>query len=139
MTFRSSKVLALWLGLWLGLGLGLVIAPVARAEPPAIVQQEINHLIRYIGDSNCEFKRNGIWNNNSKTAEAHVRGKYDFLVKLGLIETTKDFIDKAATESSLSRQPYEVRCGGNLPMPSSFWLSHELARYQARHSSEDFH
>ena len=122
MKIRSSKVLAL--------GLGLVIAPVARAEPPAIVQQEINYLIRYIGDSGCEFKRNGTWN-DSKTAEAHVRGKYDFLVKLGRIDTTKDFIDKAATESSLSGQPYEIRCGGDLPMPSSLWLSNELARYRA--------
>ena len=124
MKIRSSKVLAL------ALALALVIAPVARAEPPAIVQQEINYLIRYIGDSGCEFKRNGIWN-NSKTAEAHVRGKYDFLVKLGRIDTTRDFIDKAATESSLSGQPYEIRCGGDLPMPSSPWLSNELARYQA--------
>jgi hypothetical protein len=61
MRIRTSKVLAL----------GLVIAPVARAEPPAIVRQEINYLIRHIGDSGCEFKRNGIWN-NSKTAEAVV-------------------------------------------------------------------
>ena len=124
MKIRSSKVAAL--------ALGLVIAPVARAAPPVIVQQEINHLIRYIGDSGCEFKRNGIWNTNSKTAEAHVRGKYDYLVKLGRIDTTKDFIDKAATESSMSGQPYEIRCGGDLPMPSSLWLSNELARYRAR-------
>ena len=128
MRIRTSKVLAL----------GLVIAPVARAEPPAIVRQEINYLIRHIGDSGCEFKRNGIWN-NSKTAEAHVRGKYDFLVKRGLIDTTQDFIDTAATESSLSGQPYEIRCGGGLPMPSSLWLSNELARYWARPPSEDFH
>ena len=121
MKIRWSKVLAL----------GLVIAPVARAEPPAIMQQEINYLIRHIGDSGCEFKRNGLWNNNSKTAEAHVRGKYDFLVKLGMIDTTKDFIDKAATESSLSGEPYEIRCGGDLPMPSSVWLRNELARYRA--------
>ena len=121
MKIRSSKILAL--------ALGLVIAPVARAEPPAIVQQEINYLIRYIGDSGCEFKRNGIWN-NSKTAEAHVRGKYDYLVKLGRIDTTKDFIDKAATESSLSGQPYEIRCRGDLAMPSGLWLSDELTRYR---------
>jgi hypothetical protein len=123
MKIRSSEVLAL--------ALGLVAAPVARAEPPAIVQQEINHLIRYIGDSGCAFKRNGTWN-NSKTAEAHVRGKYDYLVKLGRIDTTKDFIDKAATESSMSGQPYEIRCGSDLPMPSSLWLNNELARYRAR-------
>jgi uncharacterized protein DUF5329 len=111
------------------LALGLVIAPPARAEPPATVKQEINYLIRYIADSGCEFKRNGIWN-NSKTAEAHVRGKYDFLVTLGRIDTTKDFIDKAATESSLSGQPYEVRCGGDLPARTGTWLSNEIARYR---------
>ncbi len=110
--------------------LGLVIAPGARAEPPAIVQQEINHLIRSIGDSGCEFKRNGSWN-DAKAAEAHVRGKYDFLAKIGLIESTKDFIDKAATKSYLSGEPYEIKCGGDLPMPSSLWLSNELAHYRA--------
>jgi hypothetical protein len=113
------------------LALGMVIAPIARAEPPASVQQEISHLIRYVGDSGCEFKRNGVWS-DAKTAAAHVRGKYDFLVKLALIDTTKDFIDKAATRSSLSGQSYEVRCGGDLPMPSSAWLANELARYRAR-------
>jgi len=122
LTFRSLNALALWLG--------LVIAPVARAVPPAIVQQEINHLIRYIGDSGCEFKRNGSWN-DAKAAEAHVRGKYDFLTKIGLIEMTKDFIDKAATQSYLSGQAYEIKCGGDLPMPSSQWLSNELAHYRA--------
>jgi hypothetical protein len=112
------------------LGLGLVIAPVARAEPPAIVQHEINYLIRYIADSGCEFKRNGTWS-DAKTAEAHVRGKYDFLVKLGLIDATEQFIDRAATKSSLSGQPYEIRCGGDLPLHSSLWLRNELARYRA--------
>jgi hypothetical protein len=125
MKIRSSQFLVL------ALGLGLVIAPVTRAEPPAIVQQEIDYLIRHIGDSGCEFKRNGTWNNNPKTAEAHVRGKYDFLVKLGRIDTTQDFIDKAATQSSLSGQPYEIKCGGDLAMPSSLWLSNALARYRA--------
>jgi len=114
----------------LALGLALVIAPVARADPPAIVQQETNYLLRYIGDSGCDFKRNGTWS-NSKAAEAHVRGKYDFLVKLGRIDTTMDFIDKAATASSLSGQPYEVRCGVDLPIRSRPWLSNELARYRA--------
>jgi hypothetical protein len=114
----------------MALGLGLVFAPVARAEPPAILQQEISHLLRYIGDSGCDFKRNGTWS-NSKVAEAHVRGKYDFLAKVGLVDTAKDFIDKAATASSLSGQPYEVRCGVDLPMRSSLWLSNELARYRA--------
>ena len=124
MKIRSSNGLALAL-------VGLTMAAVARAEPPAVVQQEINFLLRHIGDSGCEFKRNGTWNKDSRAAEAHVRGKYDFLVRFGMIDTTKDFIDKAATQSSLSGQPYEIRCGGDLPMASSLWLSIELARYRA--------
>jgi hypothetical protein len=64
MTIRSSKALAL--------GLGLVMAPVARAEPTAIVQQEINYLIRYIGDSGCEFRRNGTWNFPSVWPHLHI-------------------------------------------------------------------
>jgi Family of unknown function (DUF5329) len=123
MIIRSAKILAL------GLALALVIAPVARAAPPASVVQEINYLIRYIEGSGCEFNRNGIWN-NSTTAAAHVRGKYDFLLRQGRIDTAKDFIDKAATESSFSGQPYEIRCGGDLPMPSSLWLSNALRRYR---------
>ena len=113
------------------LALGLVIAPVARAQLPESVQQEINYLLRYIRDSGCDFKRNGSWNNDSKAAEAHVHGKYDYLVRMDLIDTTKDFIDQAATKSSLTGVPYEIRCGGNLPIRSGLWLSDELARYRA--------
>lgn len=114
----------------LGLGLGLVIASGASAEPPAIVQQEVNYLIRYIGESGCEFERNGAWS-DAKAAEVHVRAKYDFLLKWGAIDTATDFIEKAAAHSSFAGQPYEVRCGNALPMRSSPWLSKELARYRA--------
>lgn len=118
-----------WPEAW-AVGLGLALAPVVRAEPPAIVQQEVNYLLRYIGDSGCEFKRNDNWY-NAKSAEVHIRGKYNFLVTLGMIDTTQDFIDKAATKSSLSDQPYEIRCGRGASVPSSIWLRNELARYRA--------
>jgi Family of unknown function (DUF5329) len=114
----------------LALALGLVLAPAAGAAPSASVLREIDHLLRHIGTSGCEFKRNGDWN-DAKAAEAHARGKYDFLATLGRIDTTKDFIDKVATGSSLSGQPYEIRCGGAVPVPSSLWLNDELARYRA--------
>lgn len=101
----------------------------ARAEPPLIVQQEVNYLLRYIGDSGCKFKRNGSWS-DSKTAEAHVRRKYDFLVARSRVDSTQDFIDGAATESSLTGRPYEIRCGDAPSIPSSLWLRDELARYR---------
>jgi hypothetical protein len=111
--------------------LALVIAPAAWAQPPAPVEREIDHLIRYIGSSGCEFKRNAAWS-NAQAAETHVRGKYDSLTRFGMIDTTNDFIDKAASKSNLSGQPYEIKCGGEAPVPSSVWLNTELARYRAQ-------
>jgi len=47
------------------------------------------------------------------------------------INTAEDFIDQAATRSSLSGQPYQVRCSGDAAMTSNQWLRDVLARYRA--------
>jgi hypothetical protein len=128
--FQWSKLLAPGIAL----GLGLVLAPAAGAEPPAMVQQEVSYLLAYIGKSGCEFNRNGTWN-DATAAEAHAREKYDYLAAMGWIDTTKDFIDKAASASSLSGQSYAIRCGDGTVVPSGRWLSEELSRYRALHDS----
>ena len=111
--------------------LGLCVALAARAGPTASARQEIDHLLGFIENSGCEFNRNGTWH-DATTAQAHIRVKYDFLVAQDRINTTEDFIEKAATGSSvLFGQPYSVRCDGDPPMRSSQWLSAELARYRA--------
>src|SRR5450631_1524586 len=46
------------------------------------------------------------------------------------IITAEDFIENAATRSSLSGQPYEVRCDGGEAMTSNRWLHDELTRYR---------
>jgi hypothetical protein len=107
--------------------LGLLLVPVARAEPPTKVQIEVNFLLGFVEGSGCEFYRNGTWH-DSKAAEAHLRDKYRYLVARNLINTTEDFIDRAATESSFSGQPYEVRCNGGATLTSNQWLRNELAR-----------
>ena len=107
--------------------LGLLVVPVARAEPPTTVQTEVNFLLGYVEVSGCEFYRNGTWH-DSKTAQAHLRDKYQYLAATNRIATTEDFIEKAATKSSFSGQPYEVRCNGGAIVPSNQWLSVELAR-----------
>jgi hypothetical protein len=109
--------------------LGLLLVPIARAEPPASVQMEVNFLLGYIEGSGCEFYRNGTWH-DSKTAQAHLRDKYKYLMTRNLINTTEDFIDWAATESSFSGQPYEVRCNGGATVTSNQWLRDELARFR---------
>jgi len=83
------------------------------------------------GDSGCEFNRNGTWH-DAKAAREHVRFKYEFLLAQDRINATEDFIEQAATKSSiLFGQPYTVRCDGDPPVLSSLWLSRELARYRA--------
>lgn len=107
--------------------LGFLLAPAARAEPPANVQNEVNFLLGYVDGAGCEFYRNGSWY-DSKAAQAHLRDKYKYLMARNLINTTEDFIARAATESSFSGQPYAVRCNGGATITSSQWLRDELAR-----------
>jgi hypothetical protein len=109
--------------------LGFLSPAVARAEPPANVQIEVNFLLGYLEGSRCEFYRNGSWH-DSRAAQAHLRDKYKYLAASNLVNTTEQFIERAATESSLSGQPYEVRCNGGAAVKSSQWLRDELARFR---------
>lgn len=107
--------------------LGLLLAPAARAEPPASVQIEVNFLLGYVEGSGCQFYRNGTWH-NSKDAQVHLRDKYKWLSARNLINSSEDFIEKAATQSSFSGQAYAVACNGGASITSNKWLSAELAR-----------
>ena len=109
--------------------LGLLLAPVVHAEPPIGVQIEVNFLLGYLEGSGCQFYRNGTWH-DSIAAQTHLRDKYKYLVARNLVNTTEQFIERGATESSLSGQPYEVRCNGGATVTSSQWLRDELARFR---------
>lgn len=113
----------LLLALWLA-------APLAQAAPPAAVQAEVSFLLGYIEGSGCDFYRNGSWS-NSREAQAHLRNKYEYLSARDLVDTTEHFIERAATQSSLTGQAYMVRCQGGTPMASQPWLRAELARLRS--------
>ena len=106
----------------------LPLAALAEKPTPAATQ-EIEHLIGHLKASGCEFQRNGSWYDSAKAAE-HLRGKYDYLLKKGWVVTSDDFITRAATESSMSHKPYQVRCAGKDAEPSANWLQAELKRYR---------
>lgn len=108
---------------------GLLMAPLARAEPPLPVQIEANFLLGYLEGSACQFYRNGTWY-DSKAAQAHLRVKYKYLAQRNQINTTEEFIEKAASESSLSGKPYQVKCNDGVAVSSSQWLHDELARFR---------
>ncbi len=109
--------------------LGVLLASVARAEPPTSVQIEVNYLLGYIEGSGCDFYRNGTWY-NSQMAQSHLRDKYKFLVARNLVNTTEQFIERAATDSSLSGEPYQVRCNGSTPVTSKNWMRDKLAHFR---------
>jgi hypothetical protein len=105
-------------------------AAALAAQSTPVTVQEIEHLLDYLKNSSCQFMRNGSWYDSSKAAE-HLRQKYDYLLNKGLVASAEDFIARAASESSISHQPYQVRCAGKEAEPSGPWLQVELKRYQA--------
>jgi hypothetical protein len=100
------------------------------AEPPTVAQDEIRHLLNYLGVSGCKFFRNNEWADSAK-AKSHLQQKYEYLAKRNLIHTAEEFIEKAAKESSVSGKDYEVRCGEGAAVSSAVWLGEELTRFRA--------
>jgi hypothetical protein len=106
----------------------------AKAQAPPNAQAEIEYLLQYIETSGCAFYRNGSWYEGAQ-ARAHLRTKYDYLAKRQLIGTAEDFIDKAATKSSMSGKPYKIRCADNIEVESGPWLHQALGNYRRSKSS----
>ena len=100
------------------------------AQPPPTVQTEIEYLLQHIEMSGCSFYRNGSWYDGAH-ARAHLRAKYDYLAAKQLVATAEDFIDKAATKSSVSGKPYKIRCADGAEVESGPWLRQVLAQHRA--------
>jgi hypothetical protein len=88
---------------------------------------EIQHLLGYIGGSDCSFVRNG-QEHDSAAARDHIENKYDYARRW--IETAEQFIAYTATKSSISGELYQVICDGRKE-PSAVWLTRELKRFRA--------
>ena len=93
----------------------------------ADMQDEIQHLLRFIETSGCEFERNGTVY-DSRKARSHIERKYNYIESR--VDETEDFIKYAATESSMSGRKYKVTCNGK-QQASADWLHDELSRYRA--------
>jgi hypothetical protein len=117
--------------LLLGCTMTLAGAPAMADPPPSppAAEAEINFLLSAVGASGCEFFRNGTWH-DAQQAQAHLRKKYLWLVDRNRIKTAEDFIELAATRSSLSGQAYAVRCPGEAPVSSNQWLTAQLRRHR---------
>ena len=103
-----------------------LVAGFAFAQTPSeAARQEIAQLFGALKASDCRFYRNGSWHSAQK-ASAHLQRKYDYLLKKGLVSSTETFIELAASKSSMSGKPYQVRCGEAAPVTSKHWFSARL-------------
>lgn len=115
-------------GLLLGCAL-LAFGGAFAAAPTPAARTEIDHLFAYLGNSGCEFFRNGD-GYKASDARQHLQRKYDALVEAGQIATAEDFIARGASQSSASGKPYLVRCGNRASVSSAGWLTDELQRFR---------
>jgi Family of unknown function (DUF5329) len=125
-TRNSSGVYMKQILIWL---LFATSSATLAVESDAVAKQEIDHLIRYLGSSGCQFNRNGSWFSASQ-AVSHLKRKYEYLVERKRVPTAEAFIEGAASESSSSGKPYLVKCSGQPEVKSAAWFGAELARFR---------
>lgn len=124
MRLASTAIALIW----------IVAIVAAQAAPAPAAKAEIEYLLSAVASSDCRFYRNGTWY-DATSAAAHLRAKYETLAARGLIGDTEDFIDRAATKSSLSGRDYAIKCEGIAEMSSRQWLTDLLVAYRASHAS----
>jgi len=106
----------------IGICLGLLLINLAHAESDA----RIEYLLTAVGTSDCTFIRNGT-EHTAAAAEDHLRMKY----KRGKlwVKNAEAFIERIASQSTLSGEPYRVRCPQQPPQTTQKWLQAQLAAY----------
>ena len=121
---RTTNTLAFTLALALST-LATTASPAFAADLPATSRAEIDTLLNRLGASGCQFNRNGSWY-SSTDARAHLAKKLNYLVEKKKLEGTEQFIKLAASSSSMSGKPYQVRCGAAPAVASEAWLTEQL-------------
>ena len=95
------------------------------AQVGPVTEREIAGLLQAVGASGCEIIRGGTAYPAAQ-AQQHLRKKYEYLAARGQLASTEDFVDKAATRSSMLGEAYLMRCGSAPPQPCAQWLQVRL-------------
>jgi hypothetical protein len=103
----------------------LFVSPAHSVTPSPVAREEIDALLMRLKTSGCQFRRNGAWH-SADEAQTHLQRKLDYLLKRGAVATAEQFIERAATQSSVTGQAYLVKCGSRPPVPSAEWLAFQL-------------
>ncbi|MGP1664625.1 MAG: DUF5329 domain-containing protein [Rhodanobacter sp.] len=109
----------------------LCAAPLSATPLAPTTRTEIDTLLTRMQSSACEFNRNGSWYTAAE-AKTHLLRKLDYLDDKGAVHSTEQFIELAASRSSLSGQTYQVKCGDAAAVESRQWLLEKLWAIRAR-------
>jgi hypothetical protein len=105
-------------------------ALLAQATPSAVEEQMIDTLIQRVSKMNAMvFLRNG---NEYTAADAakHMQAKYDYFKKD--LVTAEDFIDRCASRSEVTGQPYKVKLTDGAVRDANEFLNSELRALRQR-------
>lgn len=112
-------------GLLLG-GFLVSMAFAVSAAPTPKANAEIAGLMDALAHSGCRFERNGNWYDAAQ-ARTHLQRKYDYLLKKDKVDTAEQFIERAASASSMSGRAYRVKCDGK-EQDAVQWFNGQLKR-----------
>ena len=91
------------------------------------MQSEIDHLLAFLENSECQFERNGKMHSGKDTV-AHAKRKYNYFKDK--IDSAEKFIEYSATKSTMSGKYYMVLCGDSPMVKTQDWLLQELKNYR---------
>ena len=95
------------------------------------MQSEINHLLAFLENSECQFERNGKIHSGKDTV-AHAQRKYNYFKDK--IDSAEKFIEYSATKSTISGKYYMVQCKDKPKVKTHDWLLQELKNYRNKGS-----
>ncbi|AOX60995.1 MULTISPECIES: YfeK family protein [Stenotrophomonas] len=127
---QSRKRTSVVPGILIGL-VALLLGGTAQAAPGEAARREIAGLIGALDGSSCRFQRNGSWHDAAE-ARAHLQRKYDYLLRKDKVDTAEQFIERAASQSSMSGKPYRIACPGQPEQTAAVWFTARLAALRQR-------
>jgi hypothetical protein len=121
---QPQSLAAMRVLLFLLLANTFVVAATATPLSP-VARSEIDGLMSRLEVTGCEFNRNGKWYTGAD-AKSHLLRKLQYLEERNAVQSAEDFIELAATSSSVSGQPYLVKCEDGAAVSSRTWLRTQL-------------
>ena len=104
--------------------LAALLLAAAGAGAAQALDAQVAALLRAVETSGCQMERNGELH-EGKAAADHLRMKLERSGRPGM--SADLFIDRVASGSSISGQPYRVLCPGQPAVDSRVWLRARLA------------